>query len=607
MHSSNPTIADPSVEAALSALEIALTQLRKVRTDALGNRDRLLMMQRVETVTRALPAVSLELVAQLDEQWDHNDFATHNVTETLAEGLRISPAEARARWYTAQELAHRIEINGEILEPVMAATAAAHADGAIGPAHVKVLRDFRHRMPSCVDAATREQAETELAAHARILRPDQLRKVADRVEAIINPDGTFSDADRARRRTFTLGRQGPDHMSKGTFAADPELRAYLDAIFAKLAKPGMCNPNDITPAQVDGEPDDETADRDTRSPGQRQHDALKAVARAMLASGQLGQHRGLPVSVVVTTTLQELEDAIWHPDSAATTPINGTGHSTVGAPTHTFSTDRGAVGAPTTTHNNGRTAVPTHSTDRSAASTSASAHGTVGAFAATHGTRRTAVPTHGTDQSPASALVSTHGTDPRTASTPATTHHTGHSPVTSPARARGRGLQADGPPVITGGGSLLPIHDLIRMAAHARHYLAIFDHRDGRPLYLARTKRIATDDQRIVLHARDIGCSYPGCAKPGYLCQTHHRAEWANGGPTDVDQLTFACEPHHRLVGNRDTDWSTIATPAGQPAAGRTQWFPPSHIDPHRTPRTNHYHHPAEYLDGNHSPPDEPE
>ncbi|RDI64142.1 uncharacterized protein DUF222 [Nocardia pseudobrasiliensis] len=153
-----------------------------------------------------------------------------------------------------------------------------------------------------------------------------------------------------------------------------------------------------------------------------------------------------------------------------------------------------------------------------------------------------------------------------------------------------------GPPVATGGGALLSLGDALRLAAHAHHYLALFDDRDGRPLYLARTKRIATADQRIVLHARDIGCSFPGCAKPGYLCQTHHRNEWADGGHTDVDQLTFACEPHHRLVGRADTNWTTTATPPGHPCAGRTRWTPPTHIDPSRRPRINHYHHPHEYL-----------
>ena len=37
------------------------------------------------------------------------------------------------------------------------------------------------------------------------------------------------------------------------------------------------------------------------------HDALNAAGRALLASGDLVQHNGLPATIIVTTTLRELE------------------------------------------------------------------------------------------------------------------------------------------------------------------------------------------------------------------------------------------------------------------------------------------------------------
>src|SRR6201999_1917174 len=86
----------------------------------------------------------------------------------------------------------------------------------------------------------------------------------------------------------------------------PEARATIDAVFAKLAAPGMCNPADPTPC-VDGTPSQQAVEHDTRSMGQRTHDALVAAGRALLASGDLGQHNGLPATLIVTTTLAELE------------------------------------------------------------------------------------------------------------------------------------------------------------------------------------------------------------------------------------------------------------------------------------------------------------
>ncbi|TDZ46498.1 hypothetical protein CCUG64056_00317 [Mycobacteroides franklinii] len=324
------------------------------------------------------------------------------------------------------------------------------------------------RLPVVVDAPTREAAEAQLAVIAAQFRPEQLRTGADRMMALLNPDGEFCEVDRARRRGVSIGQQGFDGMSPisglldpetrayldAVFTKlvsigqqgfdgmspisgllDPETRAYLDAVFTKLAAPGMCNPNDQSP-QVDGEPSPEAAEHDTRTSAQRNHDALRACLRSTLASGNLGSHHGLPVTVIVTTTLKELESAA--------------------------------------------------------------------------------------------------------------------------------GI------AITGAGTRLPMPDLIRAASHAHHYLSIFDD-DGRPLYLGRAKRIASPDQRIVLHARDRGCTHPGCSVPGYLCEVHHIDEWAHGGPTDIDNLTFACGPHHRLLGH---GWTTRKR-----TDGTTEWTPPPQRD----------------------------
>jgi hypothetical protein len=46
---------------------------------------------------------------------------------------------------------------------------------------------------------------------------------------------------------------------------------------------------------------------------------------------------------------------------------------------------------------------------------------------------------------------------------------------------------------------------VIRLARHAHHYLVIFD--EGRAISLNHTKRLASPGQRIVLYAKDRGCS----------------------------------------------------------------------------------------------------
>src|SRR6201995_1034823 len=192
----------------------------------------------------------------------------------------------------------------------------------------------------------------------------------------------------------------------------------------------MAHPDDAQPC-VSGTPSEAAIQGDTRTAAQRHHDALLAACRALLASGELGQHNGLPASIIVTTTLQELE------------------------------------------------------------------------------------------------------------------------------QGAGRGL--------TGGGPLLPMTDVIRLAAHAHHYLAIFD--KGKALALYHTKRLASAAQRIVLHAKDRGCSFPGCTVPGYLTEVHHVVPWSQNRETDIDNLTLACGPHHTLA---DHGWITRRNQRAQ-----TEWIPP--------------------------------
>ena len=64
----------------------------------------------------------------------------------------------------------------------------------------------------------------------------------------LNPDGEFSDEERARKRGITLGNQEFDGMSRISGLVTPELRAAIEAMLAKLAAPGACNPDDETPS-----------------------------------------------------------------------------------------------------------------------------------------------------------------------------------------------------------------------------------------------------------------------------------------------------------------------------------------------------------------------
>ncbi len=157
-------------------------------------------------------------------------------------------------------------MNGEPLEPVLPATAAAQRNGELGAGHVAVIRSFVHRLPEFVDIETRAKAEAQLAGLAGEYRPDELAKLADKLTDCLNPDGDFTDVDRAKRRGLVIGKQDIDGMCPVSGWLTPEARATLDAVFAKLAAPGMCNSDDETPC-ISGTPSQAAIQGDTRSPG----------------------------------------------------------------------------------------------------------------------------------------------------------------------------------------------------------------------------------------------------------------------------------------------------------------------------------------------------
>ncbi|MEW5808513.1 MAG: HNH endonuclease signature motif containing protein [Actinomycetota bacterium] len=422
--------------------------------DGLSHRELVALLAEVTTVVRSVPALEHHILARLTTETEPRRLGEASWKKVLTTALRVSEKEAKRRLADAAALGPRQAVTGEPLPPRWEATATAQAAGVLDAEHVAVIARFHDRLPVWVDVDTRAAADRQLASLGTGLTPEDLKKAADRLAAMIDQDGPEpTDAERARRRGISMGEQQADGMSRLTGWVTPEFRAYYEAIQAKLAAPGMCNPDDHTPC-VEGEPAPEQARSDNRSAAQRHHDAWLAVGRMALSTGELGQHNGLPVTVIVSTTLQELE--------------------------------KGAGAA------------------------------------------------------------------------------------------------------VTGGGSLLPMADLIRMAAHAHHYLAVFDQHTNQPLYLGRTKRLASPAQRIMLHSSARGCTRPGCTVPGYWTQVHHVDDWKDGGATDITNLTLACGPDNRMV--EQTGWTTLVNHRGQ-----VEWLPPPDLDTGQR-RVNGYHHPERHL-----------
>jgi Domain of unknown function (DUF222) len=235
-----------AVSKRVAAMSAELDELLAAPLEMLSTADRLALAHQWETLTRRQAAMGHRLVASVVEA-PVAELGAPSPAAALSTLLRISKDEAGRRVHEARDLAPRRALTGQVLAPVLPATAAALQQGRIGASHVKQIREFVKGLPCFVDPETRVLAEAQLAEIACGVNPDELRAAAGRLAALLDEDGQLTDGDRARRRYLSIGRQQPDGTSEVRGRLDPEGRAVLDAVLATLAAPGMCNPDDEAP------------------------------------------------------------------------------------------------------------------------------------------------------------------------------------------------------------------------------------------------------------------------------------------------------------------------------------------------------------------------
>ncbi|WP_422749437.1 DUF222 domain-containing protein [Mycobacterium sp. WMMD1722] len=253
------------LQSALERWDAARAELAAFPFDTLTTTERLAMVEHVERAQRQDLALSHTVLAAFAIDADPLVFGERSLRTVIATRLHLTDTQAGQRINDAEKLGRRQSFTGQALPPAMPATAAALARGDISDRHVTEIRKALHKLPAWIDDTTRDLAEHTLAHQAAGLDTDQLRAVAQRLIALLDPDGDEPDEHlHQRKRHLTTGRQQRDGMTPVHGLLDPETAALLDVVLAKHGKPGHNLPHD--PAGLP----------DTRSQGQRHHDALKA-------------------------------------------------------------------------------------------------------------------------------------------------------------------------------------------------------------------------------------------------------------------------------------------------------------------------------------------
>ena len=290
--------------AAVGALEAGVDALLSLDVSCLSDEAVLEVLRRVETQLRRVGAGDHALIAEVESRGLAAARGCASTAALLRGVLRVSPAQARRRVHAAADLGCRRSLTGQLLPPIFPAVAQAVAQGAISDQHAHLITKTIDELPAAVQAdydtaVEQTLVEQTLVEQALTLDPTQLAHLARGVADRLDPDGTLNtEADRARRRGLTLTRRadGSAHIEgELTSACTEALLSVLDT----AARPA--------PA-ADGPTAADDGARDPRSPAQRRHDGLLDALLLTLRSGRLPQAGGVTTTIILTMTLEQVEN-----------------------------------------------------------------------------------------------------------------------------------------------------------------------------------------------------------------------------------------------------------------------------------------------------------
>jgi hypothetical protein len=278
--------------AVTAGLSAAVGELGSVSLSSLAERELLGVVREVERARRRLEAVEHRLIAEVEERNLPGKYLVRSARALLAGVLNLSAREASVRVRHARHLGPRVTVTGERLQPLLPATATARDAGLITAQHASVIIRAIEKLPITLPAPDVAAAEALLVEQAQSLDATVLAGIAKQLLDTLDPDGTLADeAWQQRHRFLSLVPHG-DGMHRLTADLNADTAALAMTVLHSLAAPKT---ND------DG-------DWDERSARQRMHDALRAVLKLALRSGELPRSGGVPATVLITMTADQFEN-----------------------------------------------------------------------------------------------------------------------------------------------------------------------------------------------------------------------------------------------------------------------------------------------------------
>ncbi|MET8267752.1 DUF222 domain-containing protein [Micromonospora arida] len=268
---------------ALEQAEAAVAACFDTAAWAVSEHDLVAALDATHRLEQRLAAVKLSLVRELDGRGTATAQGASSTAVWLRDRLRLGVGAAR-----------RLVELAATLDAAPAGVRDALAGGAVDVGQVRVIAETVETVHAAAGAEAADKAVGVLVGWATQFDAALLRRLGTRILDHVAPDVADAAAEAALRaqesraardRHITISEQ-TDGRLRLAGILDTEAAAVLRAAIDPLTTP--------------------TGPDDTRTPGQRRHDALADVCRLALRSGELPENGGDLAQVVVTTSYDGL-------------------------------------------------------------------------------------------------------------------------------------------------------------------------------------------------------------------------------------------------------------------------------------------------------------
>ena len=228
--------------------------------------------------------------------------------DLLARELRISVREARRRAGLGLRVRDRLTLTGEEIPGRWVHVGAALSEGRIGVEAARVIVEMLGSIARRSDPAELEVAEAALVESAMTMSPDLVRIQAEVWQAALDPDGAKPAEDAAHRnRSFRMGREGSDGVTRSAFLTETEITALLKAAINSRRRGVQWQREPSEDCDDDTEWHEVGGDHRTKA--QFDHDTLVDIIRAGLRALDHGAKTApaAPAEVVVVVAAADLE------------------------------------------------------------------------------------------------------------------------------------------------------------------------------------------------------------------------------------------------------------------------------------------------------------